>query len=282
MMLDVLRVSPAQFACKPQVGTHWSCTWRELADFLATPAVARLTGDDDRDKAQAGAWSPALYGGNVRQQSAIEHVDALVVDIDQGGDVTSVAEVLGRYRAIVHSTFKSRPEAPRCRAVIALAEPMDVDTYKATHAVVRAHLAALGMIVDRGASDASRLSYAPVVRPGASYDYRANDGEPLDARAVLAAQPTPAPRTARTTSTHADAYLRGALQRAADAVAAASPGERHYTLCREAWSLARLELNEDVIAGALLPAFLATAGEARRCEGERTIHDGIRARRGTA
>jgi hypothetical protein len=65
-------------------------------------------------------------------------------------------------------------------------------------------------------------------------------------------------------------------------VAAAPAGARHAALNREAHALARLDLAEHEIAGALLPAFVESAGEGRRREGERTIRDAVRARRGVA
>jgi hypothetical protein len=168
--------------------------------------------------------------------------------------------------------------------VLALAEPIDAATYERTHAIVRAHLRRADLVADEGAKDASRLSYSPVRRPGARYRFATVDGVPLDARAVLAAQPPPPPRILPrpVAPEHADAYLRAALRRAADAIASASPGERHYALSREAFSLARLGLDEGQIVSALLPAFVAAAGERREYEGGRTIRDAIRARRGAA
>jgi hypothetical protein len=53
-------------------------------------------------------------------------------------------------------------------------------------------------------------------------------------------------------------------------------------LSREAFALARLGLSDAEIADALLPAFLAAAGERREAEGTRTIRDAVRARRGAA
>jgi hypothetical protein len=57
---------------------------------------------------------------------------------------------------------------------------------------------------------------------------------------------------------------------------------RHFTLCREAFALARLGLSESEIEGALLPAFVGVAGERRQHEGIRTIRDAVQARRGAA
>jgi hypothetical protein len=275
--LDVLFVPPWRFHARPQVGVALQLTWDELARWLSHPTMGQ-------GKDEAGAWSPALYRGGVRRKAALAHVDAIVVDVDEGGDVDRVAGVVARYSAIVHSTFSSTPDAPRCRVVLALAEPLGAAMYEATHAVVRSHLRAAGIAADEGAKDASRVSYAPVTRPGASYRYRRIDGVPLDASAVLAAQPPPAPRSSPRpiAPEHRDAYVRGALRRAADAVAGSNPGSRHHALSREAFTLARLEVDEGQIASALLPAFVASAGERREHEGRRTIRDAVRARRGAA
>lgn len=275
--LDVLFVPWWAFRRTPQMGIAVRFTWGELARWLATPTIGRV-------KDHAGAWSPALYRDNVRRKTALVHACALVVDVDEGGEVDRVAGVLSRYRAIVHSTFSSTADAPRCRIVLPLAEPIDVATYEASHAIVRAHLRTASIEADEGAKDASRVSYAPVVRAAKEYRFRDLHGAPLDARAMLAAQPPPPPRSVPRLPApeHADAYARAALRRGADAVAGSSPGTRHYALSREAFTLARLDVRDDEIARALLPAFVASAGEARTDEGERTIRDAVRARRGAA
>ena len=50
------------------------------------------------------------------------------------------------------------------------------------------------------------------------------------------------------------------------------------TLSREAFTLARLDLSEEQITAALLPAFVGAAGERREYEGRRTIRDAVHAR----
>ncbi len=274
-LLDVLFLSPSRFRAKPQVGVACVMTWSELARYLSRPTVAEA-------KDGAGAWSPALYRANVRRKAALVRAHAIVVDVDDGGDVDRVAGAISRYQAIVHATFSSTVDAPRCRIVLALAEPIEASAYERTHAVVRTHLRAAGILADDGAKDASRVSYAPVVRPGAVYRFRAVEGFPLDARAVLTKQP-PAPiRTPPRLPApeHGDAYIRAALRRAASNVATSDPGGRHHALLREAFALARFSLSHEQIELALLPAFVTSAGEARRREGERTIRDAVRARRG--
>ena len=275
--IHVLKVSPEHFRVCPQIGRPCQMTWSELGAYLSRPIV----GDS---KGQAGAWSPAMYRGNVRRKSALVSVGALVVDIDEAGDVDNAANIVGRYDAIVHETFSSTNDSPRCRIVLRLAEAIDAATYETLHKVVRAHLAAAGIVVDEGAKDASRLSYAPVRRRGAGYRFRQVDGLPLNANGVLAAHPAPKPRPVHrpVAPHHRDAYARGALRRAAHAVLTAGEGSRHFILCKEAHSLARLGLSESDIANALLPSFIAAAGEGRELEGRRAIRDAVRARLGVA
>ncbi|HXX68099.1 MAG TPA: hypothetical protein VEK07_12995 [Polyangiaceae bacterium] len=273
--LDVLHVDLDGFASSPQVGVPLRTTWEGLVAYLSRPT----TGDR---KDIAGAWSPALYRDGIRRKSSLVHACALVIDVDEGGDVDRAAEALALYRAIIHSTFSSTDAQPRCRIVLALTEWIDAPTYELTHAIIRPHLCAVGFGADAGAKDASRLSFAPVIRPGATYRFRTTDGAPLDPAAVLAAQPpTPARPVARVRPPdHRDRYIGGALANAADAVSTASEGMRHYTLSREAFGLARLGLAASEVEAALLPAFVAAAGERRQAEGVRTIRDAIRARQG--
>jgi hypothetical protein len=276
---DVLFISPERFRATPQVGTPRTMTWLELAMYLSRPSLGNA-------KDAAGAWSPALYERNIRRKSALVHACALVVDVDQAGDVDLVAEALADYRALVHETFSSTTDAPRCRLVLPLAQAIDASTYEAAHKIVRAHLLEVGVIADEGAKDASRVSYAPVRRAGDTYRFRKLEGRPFDARACLAAQPPPPPRSAPRlpASEHRDGYVRAALRYAADAVSSASEGGRHFALSREAYKLARRELglDEAQIVGALLPAFVAAAGERREWEGLRTIRDAVQARQRAA
>jgi hypothetical protein len=271
--LDVLFVPPERFRRRPQTGVACRMSWAQLAQYLATPTLGAA-------KDAAGAWSPARYRDDKRRKANLVHACALVVDVDEGGDVGNVADALRRYRSIVHSTFSSTRDAPRCRIVLALAAPIDADTYARVHSVVRAHLLAAGIVADDGAKDASRLSYSPVGRHGGAFDCRTTAGEPLDACAVLAlaaappSRPLPPPL-----SVSADRYARAALEHAAVTIASANPGARHAALSREAFKLARLDLSALDIERALLPAFVASAGDARATEGARTIRDAIRARR---
>jgi hypothetical protein len=274
--LDVLYVSPEAFRRSPQVGVPCLMPWSSLQAYLRSPSV----GDS---KEIAGGYALGAYSDNVRRKANLLRIRGLVLDFDESS-VSDVAMRLTRYRAVIHETFSSLDDAPRCRAIVELAEDVDAKTYDALHAIVRAFFRAADLPADEGAKDPCRLSYSPVRRPGAGYGFAVTDGVPLDAAAVLSAQPprqtrpawAPLPRPK-----HRDAYVAAALRRASDAVARATPGQRHHALCREAFAVARFEgLAEHEIHGALLGPFVRAAGEQRKREGERTIADAIRARRG--
>jgi hypothetical protein len=275
--MDLLFISAEQFHRKPQVGTPVQMSWADLADYLSRPSIGDRKGD-------AGGYSPALYRENIRRKANLVHIWALIVDIDGNGDVDRIADELAAYDAITHETFSSTNDDPRCRLVLRLARPIDWSTYERAHGVVRAILRRdAGAITDDGAKDASRLSYAPVRRAEAGYRFRLTSGRPLDAQRLVDAIPPPPPRPRIDVKPeHADAYRRGAMRRAAEAVASASDGARHETLNREAYALARLDLSIDAIRDALLPGAVAAMGESRRREAERTIADAVHARKGGA
>ena len=274
--VDALYISPEAFRRSPQVGVPCVMPWSSFALYLSRPTPGE-------DKGAVGGYAFGRYRENTRRKGNLIAIGAVSLDFDSSG-VELVAPALARYAAILHETYSSTEEAPRCRAVVLLADPIDLATYDALHAVMRARLRAGGLPPDEGAKDASRLSYSPVRRPGARYASRATEGKPLDALEVLAAQPLTPQRSAPIliAPEHADRYTAGALRRAAEAVLRATPSERHHALCRESWSLARLALSDDAIRDALLGPAVHAMGEPRRREAERTIADALRARRGAS
>jgi hypothetical protein len=275
--IDVLYVPADMFLRIPQVGKPVQMSFTDLARNLAKPV------EGDR-KDVAGAYSPALYTNNIRRKSSLVHVCCLVIDIDEGGhSARKLAGIFERRKGVVHTTFNSTPASPRCRVLLELASPIDVPTYDKLHAHYRAALLKKwGIKADTGAKDASRLSYLPVVKKGQRQETIGIDGETLDGLGLVARMPPEPvrPPPMIIPPDHRDKYVTGAMRSASDAVLRATPGERHYVLAKEAWGLARLELSEREIVGALLSAFVATAGEARRAEGERTIRGQVRDRNG--
>ncbi|MGD0680036.1 MAG: hypothetical protein ABSC94_32025 [Polyangiaceae bacterium] len=305
-LLDILalpdwRIFPTgevgRFAAK-HVGIPCQMRWSEIVGYLSRGVAGNPTKYPDPQiaKAAEGGWAAGLYRDNWRESNAFIRTQLMTIDIDGHGEVRRAASALARFCKAIHSTYKSTPEAPRCRVVLLLSKPcIDRLAYKRAHAAMREQLYTWGYAradkrarvegdIDEGASDVTRLNYAPMFHPSRSFEFLATGGAPLDlSRIPLAPSPLRravlAPR-----SKNPDAYREGALQRAEHEVRTALEGQRHGRLFREAASLARpaLGLKDADIYAALLPAFIAAAGLARGHEGERTIADGIaRGRAGT-
>ena len=270
-------------ARSPQRGARLVEEWSGLVRWLSHPVVTP-------DKASMGGFTLADLRDGVRRKTHVIGVSALGIDYDQGVATLAKAHAaLARYRHVVYTTASHETNAPRWRAIIGLSRIAAIDE----HALLWAHAARLldarGIVLDRGAKDACRLWYVPTVRPGGRFEISAGEGELLDVDGVVPiARAWADYERARTVAKApppalAGAYARGALRRAAGTLASTVPGERHFVLNREAYALARskLELTEAEIENALLPTFVAVAGEARRHEGQRVIRDAFRSRRPT-
>jgi hypothetical protein len=279
------------FAAKHR-GVACRMRWAEICGYLCrgVPGDPSHYPDPEIAKRQEGGWTGGLYRDGWRHHSAFVCTQLLTIDVDAHGEIERAAEALAPFRKAIHSTFKSTPDAPRCRVVLPLAVPCtDLREYKRAHAGVRERLYSWGYVrpdrragikgdIDEGASDATRLSYAPMYQPGRAFRFLATAGLALDVpRIPEPPKSAPRPPTTALRERNPDRYREAALRRAEDEVRTALEGQRHESLFKEAASLARpeLELREEDIWSALLPAFLAIAGEARRREGERTIADGI-------
>jgi len=241
------------------------------------------TGDASKDKAIGGGITCSSFTGNRRTKSAFLETRCMTFDFDDEGDADRIADAIG-CSCFVHETFSSKPDALRCRAYVETLDPItSTAVYDEAHAVMRKHLAAAGEVADEGAKDCSRLNYVPVRARGTGYGFRRVEAPPLDVARMLSVQPPPPPRPPLQPAPQGerrDRYIAAALDRARSNVATATPGGRHLALCRESYSLARLDLTEAEIADALLPAFVHASGEPRRREGERAVRDAVHARGG--
>lgn len=297
-LLDVLalpawRVHPdgdlSRFAVR-HVGIACRMRWPELVGYLSrgVPGDPAKYPDPEIAKRQEGGWTGGRFRNGWRHHSAFVHTELLTLDIDAHGEIERAAAALAPFRKAIHSTFKSMPSAPRCRVVLPLSEPCtDLAMYKTAHAGMRERLYAWGYIrpdkargikgdIDEGASDATRLNFAPMHHPGRAFGFLATDGEALDiARIPAKSKPTPALAAPR--KRNQDRYREGALRRAETEVRSALEGQRHPAVFKESAALARPELGlSDVeIEATLYPAAVAVMGERRAHEAKRTILDGI-------
>jgi hypothetical protein len=263
------------------VGRSVNLTWFELVTLLyrsISPCDPSRFPDLDIAKRGAGAWAAGLYRGNHRHGSTFISTSIMTFDADKGGDVGRLVDVLERSRVIVHSTCKYRPEEPRARIILMLAAPCSsIGLYKLAHARIRDWLQSkiAGLVIDRAASDGPRLNFFPMYQPGVDPRFAVTSGKPLDLTTLGAARPPRRTTAPRATMKPGQSYAAAALRRARNAVCAASDGARHTTLTKEAWSLARpeLELAVEDVEAVLLPVYHDEA------DGKRTVRDQFRARR---
>jgi hypothetical protein len=280
----------SRFAVR-HIGIACRMLWPELCGYLSRAVAGdpERYADADIAKRQEGGYVGGLYRGNWRHTDAFVRTQILTMDIDGHGEIERAAEAFAPFRKAIHSTYKSKPEAPRCRVVLQLARPCtSLAKYRAAHAALRERLYSWGYIradkaqriagdLDRGASDATRLNYGPMYRPPYAPAFLATDGELLDIDRVPAPAKAQLSLVPSTRERNPDKYREGALRGAEAEMRSAMDGQRHETLYKEAASLSRAELglSDEEIASVLGPAALSVMGEGRHTEVERTIRDGI-------
>jgi hypothetical protein len=277
----VTYLTPVRFAEKPQTGVPIVQEWASFLRWLTSPTSAT-------DKRAAGAWCPAeLPDGVVKGGRG--PVSLLVADVDDCGPgaIEESARALAPYAGAIVPTFSATREKAKHRIVLVPDRAIAPEEFPLAWTKMARRLAAVGIVVDRGCKNLNRLYFAPVTRsPEAWLGARVLTGEPVFVDVMLAAARddarsearTEAARPAPAKTAHSHRYVAAARDRARASVADASPGGRHDVLLREAYALARLGLSQAEIASALLEAFVAIAGEARRREGEHAIRDAVAAR----
>lgn len=275
-----------RFAAHRQIGVQVTQDWHSLARWLTWPSYAE-------NKRAHGAWcAAALPGGVVDEGKGPVHLLAGDVDDCPPGGIARSAEALRNFAGVVVPTFNATRGKPKHRIALLLSRPLHpVEEFPLAWSKMRRELGAAGIVVDKACKNVNRLYFACVTRsPWEWLGAHILTGAPVDVDSMLAAaredaaaerarRPKPRPVQAK----HRDKYIAAAIESARNRVSSAPEGNRHETLLQEAYALARFDdLTENEIADALLVAFVAAAGEARRREGERAIRDAIAARKGAA
>jgi hypothetical protein len=269
-----LYVPPDAFRRSPMVGVQRECTWSDFAQRFM-----RAAGGETKDA--HGAWVGAEFRDGIKRESNLIACHTLVVDVDDDGVVLRYAEMVRRVSAIVHETFSSTDDKPRCRVIFELVRPCSPAEYRAAWSFVVREMSLIGDSYDRACCDPGRLSYVPVRRPGSTYEVDYCEGRPIDAVSIARRHPLPtyAP-------INVNAYRprdmpciqRAALEREADDVRATGAGQRHARMLKAALRIFRPQLQIAYQDGeaALLPAFLEATDGRRRAEGLRILRDAWR------
>jgi len=202
-------------------------TLDELAEEFAKPKayavekLARKDGDPDnfQKPSDLQGFSPCAFAGDRRNRESFEFATMIGLDFDGARSREDVERRLAEagLEALVYPSFNDSAVQDRFRVLVRLQDPVrEADEYKALWLHVN-H--ALGGGADEAASDATRFWYAPACPAGREGRYRCTThrGEPLDAKAALAALPATrtaaavAPRPANAPAKLAPAAARGAV-----------------------------------------------------------------------
>ena len=161
-------------------GQRFSTTWSRLIARLSTPRVSV-------SKEGVPGISLATFKDDYRRLANVEQVFAIGLDLDKQ---VSWAELRARFAgcaSLVHSTWSSTLLEPRARVFVLLSRPVTAEEYRVVYGAISAKVEAGGLVVDRAASDPSRLWFLPSIKQGAPFTSYVGDGPPIDVEAALEA-----------------------------------------------------------------------------------------------
>lgn len=175
-----------------------------LSEFyakLATPArgseiraayLALPKREQDKRK-DVGGFVGGTLTGAVRKNGQVAARCLVTLDIDKveaGGTqrILAALEGLGCGYA-VYSTRKHAPEAPRLRAILPLASPLNADEYEPCARLLAQYIDPMMQCFDRTTFEPTRLMYWPSCCADAEYICQTADKPPVDGRALLGAAP---------------------------------------------------------------------------------------------
>ena len=168
-------------------------TWDELKERLRnTQRTSETQGEysnmtktqQDNIKDVGGFVGGALKGGR-RKADCVESRSIITLDADFAShDFADNLRLFLDCSWIIYSTHKHTPEKPRLRLLIPLNRPVSSDEYEA---IARRVAADIGIdMFDDTTYQAHRLMYWPSTSQDGAYVFDFEDGDPLDADAVLA------------------------------------------------------------------------------------------------
>jgi hypothetical protein len=155
-------------------------TWRSFVEtFVHDPEIVR-------DKKSVAGFSLACFEEDRRTLSRVEHVHAVVLDLDHGDPTFEAIErAFEGALGVVYTTFSHKPKSPRLRAIFPLSRPVKAAEYDRVWLWAKKRCEDVSLKVDASARDASHLFFLPSHPPGAEYIFRELKGRPLDVEHAL-------------------------------------------------------------------------------------------------
>ncbi len=205
-------------------GKRASTTWAKLLARLSTPKTHAI-------KLEIPGFALATFKDDHRSIANVERVYAVGLDLDEQVNWPSLQTLFCNVASFVHTTWSSTLTEPRARVFLLLDRPVTGDEYRMVYASCAAKCEAGGLIVDRQASDPSRLWFLPATKHGGSFLTYVGDGPAVNVEAAISAAPkqpayTPLPREAGRPDAPAYSRARAYLHKVHGAVSG-SGGSAH-------------------------------------------------------
>lgn len=169
---------------EPQ-GKRFATTWAKMVERLSVPRVSAVK--------EGVGFSLATFANDYRLLANVERVYALGFDFDKDVNLAALRIGFSAAASLLHTTWQSTPEVPRVRVFLLLSRPVTGPEYRAMYGHAAGVLTAGGHIVDRAASDPSRLWFAPSKRPGGTFEVFEGVGPPVPVPDVIEVPSTVAP-----------------------------------------------------------------------------------------
>jgi putative DNA primase/helicase len=215
-------------------------TWDEFLKFCEKPEV-RATKDGT-------LFSPATFN-STRAKQNVKSVSMIALDFDHEADwqrdLQTLRELNISYVAYTsHSHLRkteSNPKSePRFRAVVPFTQPISTNKYAALFKLFRN---ITEKKIDRAASDASRMFYAPAIaREDAPYEYQVFDGEPFDWTEINLLEENEFQDKAKTTNSRIVERSENLVEPPANKLAALIENEPKFSV---SWNKNRADLDDN-------------------------------------
>ena len=235
--------------------TQLSGSWENFCRFLDHSTEGDPSLEPDRAKRAAGALVVGRYeGAHGHADMAVDFLGTRILCLDgDAADPHAVADYLSDYTFVLHTTYKHRPSAPRCRVFLQLEdECTERRAYNTCLRSVAEDLSNQGFTFPAADSNLGKLAFLPMHARGVEPVFITHHGRPLDLDAIVANAPTPK-ICERGRGDYAS--FSSALARARDAVVVAVDHEsqRHNTRRKWARWLSEIGCPDRDIEDACLP-----------------------------
>lgn len=173
---------------QPQ-GTRHRATWEALVGRLSIPRTVRA-------KHLIPGFSLATFRNNYRLKAGVERVHGIGLDFDKHLDWDLLKRRFRDVACFAHTTWQSTPEAPRARVFLRLSRAVTGPEYERVYKACAGVAERGGLVVDKQASDPSRLWYLPAIPEGGRFAMHIGEGPVVNVEGALEevpAEPPPPP-----------------------------------------------------------------------------------------